>query len=155
MRLLAISLTMLLFPGLSWSGDHHADVEAIRLLGDRWLVAYQNGDKDALKACFTEDAWVMPRGRPKLEGWQAIVATVDARPPGFNFEVEVVEEEIEVRGKWAWSVGSFTVIADNPDDDKPPQRSRGRALLIYQKGSDGQWRIHRDMDTPIPDGADR
>lgn len=127
------------------------DIAAIRALGERWLEAYTAGDKDALADCFTADAWVMPRGRPKLVHREAIVATLDGRPPGMAIEVEVQEEEIQILGDWAWTVGTFTVSIDAPGDGQPPARSAGRAMLIYKKENDGRWRIHRDMDTPVPD----
>lgn len=144
---------VLLITALHWAtgfGTEGDDIAAIRALGERWLEAYTAGDKDALADCFTADAWVMPRGRPKLVHREAIVATLDGRPPGMTLEVEVQEEEIQILGDWAWTVATFTVSVDAPGDGQPPSRSAGRAMLIYKKEGDGKWRIHRDMDTPLP-----
>ena len=125
----------LLITGAAGCATEVDDVAAIRALGDRWLSAYITADREALAACFTEDAWVMARGRPKLTGRKAIVATLDNRPPGLTIDVEVIEEEINVIGDLAWTVGTFTVTTDDPTDADPPRQSLGRAMLIYRKGA--------------------
>ena len=130
-----------------------ADVEAIRALGDQWLKAYETRDADAVAALFTKDAWVMPRGRPPLKGRDAIRASVAASSDRRKITLWIEEEELVVTGDWAWTIGAFTITLGSPEDDQPPVSSSGRAMLIYKREADGDWRIHRDMDTPAPDVA--
>ena len=93
----------------------------------------------------------MARGRPKLAGRDAIRAALGRLSGGRPVTIEIVEEELVVAGDWAWSVAEFAVTYGSAADDEPPGTDHGRALLIYQKGSDGRWRIHRDIDTHAPD----
>ena len=129
--------------------DIEADRAAINAIGDLWMEAYQAGDHDRIVDLYTEDAWIMARGRPKLEGREAIGRSFGGLAAGRQVDIDILVEEIQVIGDYAWLVSEFTVNYEA--EDGTVEQSLGRSLLIYQRGADGKWRIHRDMDTPAPD----
>jgi uncharacterized protein (TIGR02246 family) len=131
--------------------DIEADKAAINAIGDLWMAAYQAGDYDAIIDLYTEDAWIMARGRPKLEGRAAIGKSFGGLAAGREVNIDIVVEELEVKGDWGWLVSEFTVTYGSADSDTPQVQELARSLLIYKRGADGKWRIHRDMDSPSPD----
>ena len=137
--------------GLQRSVDIEADKAAINAIGDLWMAAYEAGDYDAIIDLYTEDAWIMARGRPKLEGRAAIGRSFGGLAAGRKVNIDIVVEELEVIHDWAWLVSEFTVTYGADNGEKPPVQETARSLLIYRKGADGKWRIHRDMDSPAPD----
>jgi uncharacterized protein (TIGR02246 family) len=137
--------------GLQRAADPEADKAAINAIGDLWMAAYEAGDYDAIIDLYTEDAWIMARGRPKLEGREAIGRSFGGLAAGRKVNIDIVVEELEVIGDWGWLVSEFTVSYGTGSADKPPATDTARSLLIYRRGVDGKWRIHRDMDSPAPD----
>lgn len=131
--------------------DMEADKAAINAIGDLWMQAYQAGDYDAIVDLYTPDAWIMARGRPKLEGRGAIRNSFGGLAAGREVSIDIVVEELEVIGDWGWLVSEFTVTYGSADSDTPQVSQLARSLLIYKRGEDGKWRIHRDMDSPAPD----
>ncbi len=131
--------------------DTAADEAAINAIGDLWIQAYQAGDYDAIIDLYTEDAWIMARGRPKLEGRAAIGRSFGGLAAGRDVDIDIVVEELELMGDWAWLVSEFTVTYGPAQDPSAQVQETARSLLIYKRGADGKWRIHRDMDSPAPD----
>jgi len=70
---------------------------------------------------------------------------------GRKVDIEVTERELIVAAGFAWYVGEFRVTYTSNDSRTPPKTEYGRSLIIYKKGDDGRWRIHRDIDSPAPE----
>jgi uncharacterized protein (TIGR02246 family) len=130
--------------------DASADAAAIRAIGRQWMALYQAGDFTAIPELYTEDAVIMARGRPRLEGRAALRQSIGKLAAGRKVAIDITERELEVRGDVAWFVSDFKVTYTPPDAASPPKVEYGRSMLIYLRGADGRWRIHRDMDSPAP-----
>lgn len=60
---------MVLGLAMACAGMAHAQVDPdVQKLAERWTQAYNNHDKEALAAVYTEDARVMLHGEPTLSG---------------------------------------------------------------------------------------
>ncbi len=130
-----------------------ADVAAVRAVGEQWRTLYDSNDFAAIPELYTEDMLVMPRGRPAISGREAMRKAVGGLAAGRKVDIDVDLREVVVEGDLAWSVADFTVTYTPPDARTPPKTELGRGLVIYKRGEDGAWRIHRDMDSPRPAGA--
>lgn len=134
-----------------------ADRAAITALNERWVEAYRGGDYAAIPPLYTEDALIMPRGRPAIEGRAALARRLGGLAAGREVEIDFDIVELEVIGDHAWLVSRFAVTYTSPDDPAASTTEHGRSLIVYRRDSDGAWRIHRDMDAPAPEpsaGAD-
>jgi uncharacterized protein (TIGR02246 family) len=128
----------------------NADADAIRAIGRQWMAFYQTGNFAAIPELYTEDAVIMARGRPRLEGRASLRQSIGKLAAGRKVAIDITERELEVRGDVAWFVSDFEVTYTPPDGASPPKVEHGRSMLIYLRGADGRWRIHRDMDSPAP-----
>ena len=85
-----------------------------------------------------------------MEGRAALRQSNGKLAAGRKVAIDITERELEVRGDVAWFVSDFKVTYTPPDPALPPKVEYGRSMLIYLRGLDGKWRIHRDMDSPAP-----
>lgn len=117
--------------------------EAVKEGLDAWEAAFNAGDGKALADLYTEDAVLLPPGAERIEGrakiaefWQG---AMDAGLQDPSLEaVEVVEF-----GEHAYEVGALSISA--PGADGEPAPVSGKYMVIWQRGDDGTWRLHRDI----------
>lgn len=110
---------------------------------DAFEAAFDAGDGKALAELYTEDAVLLPPGAERIEGrakiaefWQG---AMDAGLEDPSLEaVEVVE-----LGDYAYEVGALSITAQ--DADGQPAPVSGKYIVIWQRGDDGTWRLHRDI----------
>ncbi len=152
-----ICLSALVLSSSGWSyerrGGTEADYAAIDAIEVQWQEAYGARDFEALADLYTEDGWVMARRRPAMRGREEIRDFFASVAEDTKLAVTFDVEELEVTGRYAWNVARFALTYQSMSGGEPIH-DYGRALILYKKGGDGQWRIHRDMDTPTPDAAD-
>lgn len=153
---LALALLLLLAAGPACADPGAGadnDRAAIGALNQRWVSAYRNGDYGAIPPLYTEDALIMPRGRPAIEGRAALAQRLGGLAAGRRVDIDFEIVELEVVGDHAWLVSRFAVTYTPPDDPEGAMTEHGRSLIVYRRDPDGAWRIHRDMDAPAPDPA--
>lgn len=117
--------------------------QAIEKQLDAFEAAFDAGDGKALAELYTEDAVLLPPGAERVEGrakiaefWQG---AMDAGLKDPSLEaVEVVEFDDH-----AYEVGALSITA--PGDDGEPASVSGKYMVIWQRGDDGAWRLHRDI----------
>ncbi|MEQ8736829.1 MAG: SgcJ/EcaC family oxidoreductase [Rhodospirillaceae bacterium] len=132
------------------TAEDYAAIEAIEV---RWQAAYGARDFDALAELYTEDGWVMARRQPAMRGRAQIRDFFQSVAEDTKLAVTFDVEELEVIGDYAWNTARFALTYQSMSG-AAPVHDFGRALILYKKGLDGLWRIHRDMDTPTPDAED-
>jgi len=144
------TLAVLCTPAAAGSSDEAADRRAIETLNERWVQAYRQGDYGAIPPLYTENALIMPRGRPAIEGRAALAGVLGGLAAGREVRIHFDILELEILGDHAWLVSRFTVRYGPPDTPGQKEVQHGRSMIIYRRGEDGRWRIHRDMDSPAP-----
>ncbi len=138
------------YPRRGGTSEDYAAIEAIER---DWQAAYGARDFEALADLYTEDGWVMARRRPAMRGREEIAGFFAAVAEDTKLAVVFDVEELEVIGDYAWNTARFA-LTYQPMSGGEAIHDFGRALILYKKGDDGRWRIHRDMDTPTPDAED-
>ncbi|MEE8252008.1 MAG: DUF4440 domain-containing protein [Gemmatimonadales bacterium] len=106
-------------------------------------------DWDAHAAMYTDSAVVLPPGHAPVVGPDAIVTYLSDAPPIVGGEIELLE--VEVSGDLAYVRGQYAMTVMLPDGDSAT--GSGNMLEIWFKGSDGRWRLARDIwnsDRPSP-----
>ena len=123
------------------------DREAVELLDRRHVDAALAKDVDAFLATVTDDCVLMPphdrgaRGREAVREWAT----------GFfgNFTIQKLEfpsTTLHVDRDWAFKHYTYdwTVV---PDASGAQIRDRGNGMYVYQRLSDGSWRVAYDLWT--------
>ena len=127
-----------------------ADFAAIRAISDKWKELYAAGRYSEIPDLYTKDTIVLPRGRPRIEGREQMRKAIGGLAAGRRVSIDLIEREIFVTGNHGWVISDFKVTYTTPGSATPPVSELGRGLVIFRRDSDGQWRIHRDMDSPAP-----
>jgi uncharacterized protein (TIGR02246 family) len=103
------------------------------------------GDADRWISLWTEDGVQMPPRGPMRIGKQTMYEGVSADFNAHTYsDFEMVGDlEIQEMGDWAYSIaqGSYT---KTPKDGSRPDIVEVKALSIYQRQPDGEWKMHRD-----------
>jgi ketosteroid isomerase-like protein len=127
-----------------------ANIAAIRAISGKWKALYAAARYSEIPELYTVDTLVMPRGRPVISGREQMRKAIGGLAAGRRVEIDLTEREIVISGKYAWVVSDFKVTYSTPNSSAPPTSELGRGLVVFRHDADGQWRIHRDMDSPAP-----
>jgi len=110
-----------------------------------WLDAMTANDAAALGRVVTEDVVLMPPNEQPLAGRAAIVAWfAGVVSQARTTSVDVPQREVIVSGDYGIERGSY-VWTVSPTAGGPPSVLRGSFLAIYQRQSDGEWRVIRNI----------
>ena len=116
--------------------------KAIEEADARFCEATRKGDTAAMAATYTDDAQLL--AIPGAVGPAQIRALFDGMLKATHLKDLALETlEVEVRGETAWETGTakFTFVIDGKD-----VRQQRRYLVIWKRGADGAWKMHRDLD---------
>lgn len=127
-----------------------SDIAAIRAAGKAWAQAYADGRFAEIPEMYTVDTVVMPRGRTRIEGREAMRRAVGGMAAGRHVDIAVTEREVRAIGDFGWYLGDFRVTYTPKEAGAAPISENGRSLIIYRRDTDGRWRVHRDIDSPAP-----
>ena len=117
--------------------------EDIETAGTKFTEAYNSGNAAALAQMYTEDAAVLPPDGKRVDGrkgveefWQG---AIDAGMKNLTLKALEVEERADL----AYEVGAFTL--DVPSEGGALSTVAGKYIVVWKKGDDGTWRLHRDI----------
>ncbi|HEY7505735.1 MAG TPA: DUF4440 domain-containing protein [Gemmatimonadales bacterium] len=132
------------------------DSERRRLLARdvQWAALSSQGqDVEAILAFWTDDARVYPPGMPPVSGKPALRNYVQGAlaVPGFHITWTSSEAHLSPDGHLAYLLSTNAVTVPGPDGK--PVTTRGRAVTIWRRESDGEWRCAIDMWNDAPVGS--
>jgi len=122
--------------------------EKIRLLqrDAEWAAAASEGrDIEFILSFWTDDAIVIPPGLPNVIGKAALRQYVEAsmQIPGFGITWTSDEVTFSPDGQLAYIFSRNAVTMNAPDG--APATTEGRAVTIWRRESDGEWRCAVDI----------
>src|SRR5581483_2647530 len=122
--------------------------EAERLLNRdaEWAALAAEGiDSDRIVSYWSDDAVVFAPGLPPIIGKVALRDYVENsfRIPGFKISWKSSEVHFSPDLKLAYMFGENTVSMNGPNGT--PITTKGRAITIWRREPDGQWRCAVDM----------
>jgi len=114
----------------------------------RHLQAIQRKDLDALAATVARDQLVLISAQGKLSG--SAVAFLDAHRSWFDMSGWGLQADVERLIEGA-DLGVAVLHLRYREDlpDRPPLRQESWLTLIFQRGTDGDWRLVFDQNTPM------
>lgn len=124
------------------------DSERRRLLARdaRWAeLSSQGQDIEAILAFWTDDAQVYPPSMPSVSGKPALRSYVEGALaiPGFHITWTSSEAYLSPDGRLAYLLSANALTMPGPDGK--PVTTRGRAVTIWRREPDGEWRCAIDM----------
>ena len=124
------------------------DAEKARLLrrDAEWvLVASEGRDIERILSFWTDDAVVLPPDLPAIIGKAALRQYVESslQVPGFRITWSTDEAVLSPDGQFAYLLGNNAVTMDDPTGQ--PVTTKGRAVTIWLRGTDGEWRCAVDI----------
>jgi len=128
--------------------DAAQDVKAIHAVLDKYELALNGSNTDAVLSLYADDGVFMPAFSPSAVGAPAVRAAYDQVFRTIKLDVRFdVVEIVRVAPNWAFartnSAGTVTVNANGVRSAEGNQE-----LFVFQKGADGQWKIARYAFSP-------
>ena len=133
-----------------------AEVRAeLAAVADAFSRAYMAGDVDTIVSLYTEDAVLIPHGGTEVRGLDAIEAFWAPREGVTIAHHKITSAQVEVFGDVATDYGTYVARGSAGGQTWGP--SHGNYLIVWKRGTDGQWRMQLDMwnGRPAPDDARR
>jgi ketosteroid isomerase-like protein len=129
--------------------------ERTHLLGRdaEWAATASDGhDIERILSYWTEDAVVLPPGLPPIVGKPALRQYVLAslQIPGFRISWTSTDVTFSPDRNLAYLFSHNAVTMNGPDGT--PATTKGRAVTIWRRESDGEWRCAVDIWNAEPAG---
>lgn len=108
------------------------------------------GSASRYGALWTDDGVQMAPDAMPVVGRQEIERGIGLVFESIEFVAfEILVDEIQVAGDWGYCRGTFTntVVQRGAEE---LHHSAGKFLTILARGSDGSWKVHRDMFNSNP-----
>jgi ketosteroid isomerase-like protein len=125
------------------SGEDDA-TDAVREAYDIYEATMVAGDAAGWISNWTEEPVALWADEPMVAGKAEMEAAQEAWLGWFDystFDIEVLE--VVTTGDWAYASGTYT--ANRVDTESGEEISDdGKFMSIFQKQSDGSWKLHRD-----------
>ncbi len=129
-----------------------ADVAALGAVRDAFIKAFNAADAVAIGALYTTDAIAMPGHNATLTGQPAIVAYNKGLFDQMTAKIEVMSDETRTMGNFGFDRGRYKMTM-TPKAGGPAISDEGRYVVMLAKGTDGSWKVTRDIDNssiPMP-----
>ena len=118
-----------------------------------WAAAASEGrDVERIVSYWTEDAVVLPPGFPPIIGKAALRGYVQTsmQIPGFQISWKSTDVIFSPDRNLAYMFSQNAVTMNGPDGT--PATTNGRAVTIWRRESDGEWRCAVDIWNAEPAG---
>jgi uncharacterized protein (TIGR02246 family) len=137
---------MLLLDGDSLRKKAEAkDVAAsVNEIWNRYSTTYNSGDIDGWIFLWADDGIQMPPGSPPVLGKEEIRKRNKAVLDRFTFDLSITNDETSVADGWAFARGTYKATL-TPRNGGERTHVDGKYLTIFQRQSDGSWKIYRDI----------
>ena len=125
------------------------DTAAVRIAIDagneRFLTGFRTADVPLIMENYHADAILLPPGTEMVRGTQAIsdffagmLGTMTISEPSLT------TTDLVIVGQTAYETGTYSMTMQI-GTAAPPMADRGKYLVVWSRGADGNWRITREI----------
>ena len=107
------------------------------------LDSLSGGDAAGVAAHYTDDAALLPPEAARIDGREGIQGYWQALIDAGVRDVALTTQEVDDFGDVANEVG--TISATAPSEDGGRVQLAGKYVVVWKRGGDGTWRLHRDI----------
>ena len=113
--------------------------------GEWAALASEGRDVEAILSYWTDDVVVLPPGLPAVIGKTALREYIQGslQIPGFNITWSSTDVAFSPDGNLAYMLSENSVTMNGADGK--PATTTGRAVTIWRRESDGEWRCAVDI----------
>jgi uncharacterized protein (TIGR02246 family) len=147
MRCLLLSVIWVI--GLTTAAAAEDVRQAIEQVNARFVEAFKAGDAATIASLYTETAKMLPPDASEVIGRKAIQELWQGAISDGVKDLTLKAIDVEACGDLAYEVGSFSI--EVPAENNAKRTAGGNYLVIWQRGADGQWRLHIDTWNDAPD----
>jgi uncharacterized protein (TIGR02246 family) len=108
---------------------------------DRYVAAFNGGDADAAAEAWADDSKQFAPGAPPAVGRDAIRESIRAVQQ-MSPQLELKSVDVLVEGNVAIETGTWSVKLQTPNGRV---EDGGPAVRVWRRGTDGVWRLYRDI----------
>jgi uncharacterized protein (TIGR02246 family) len=133
------------------------DTAAIDRVRADYLAGWKSGLADRVATIYTNDAVAMYPNQPTISGNAAIrdyFQHLFAQFAPGNFEI--MSDEVIIASNWAIDRGRYKLTL-TPRAGGPAINDEGKYLVVYQRQTDGSYKVARDIDNssmPLAPGSE-
>ncbi|MER8521658.1 MULTISPECIES: DUF4440 domain-containing protein [unclassified Mesorhizobium] len=137
----AFAAVLLLSSALS-AAPHSAreDIEAALV---KFMDAFNSGNAAAVGQMYTDDAALLPPDGKRIDDRKGVEEFWQGAIKAGMKNLTLKALEVEGSGNLAYEVGAFTLSV--PSKGGAPSTVAGKYIVVWKKGDDGTWRLHRDI----------
>jgi uncharacterized protein (TIGR02246 family) len=132
--------------------DAPADIAAVNALRTAFQTAFNAGDALGVAKSYTATAIAMGNHQPSSVGRDAIAAATKAEFAAMKPNIQLTADETKTVGNMGFDRGRFKITL-TPKGGGTATVDEGRYLVLLEKGSDGAWKVSRDIENstlPLP-----
>lgn len=120
-----------------------SDIQEVQQLFRQFIAAFNQGDLEALRSSYTEDALVIPPGHPMVQGPEAIISQLwGPMFEAFDVDADLPIEEIQLGDGFGFVRGTYRMRLE-PSGGGDSVAEEGRYIDVVQTDPNGAWRIAR------------
>ena len=123
----------------AWTSDLSA---AIKAKNDKYIELFNEGKAEQLSQMFTEDALYLNDGFSIIKGRKEIAKQLKMEMSAGPATITLKTVELKSDNRTATEVGVWEVTIKG---EKSNEKILGNYLVVWQKQSNGQWLIYRDV----------
>jgi uncharacterized protein (TIGR02246 family) len=144
--ILVITLAMLCFTLSCQKQNTEADITAIKGMLDQYAVGCNTGDFDLWISLWADDGVQMPPDTPARMGKEQIREAMKPAFDQMNLDIAIHDiKEAKVYGDLELTVCTYTLkMAPKAGGETIDAMPDGKALTLYERQSDGSWKIIYD-----------
>ena len=144
--ILVITLAMLCFTLSCQKQNTEADITAIKGMLDQYAVGCNTGDFDLWISLWADDGVQMPPDTPARMGKEQIREAMKPAFDQMNLDIAIHDiKEAKVYGDLGLTVCTYTLkMTPKAGGETINAMPDGKALTLYERQSDGSWRIVYD-----------
>jgi ketosteroid isomerase-like protein len=102
------------------------------------------GDPDSWISNWTEDCHQLPPGGPMMIGKQMLYESISAWLKAHSVsEFNIIDLAVHEFGDYAYGHGNYSYRLA-PKDGRQPYFYQGKFLSVFQRQSNGEWKLHCD-----------
>jgi uncharacterized protein (TIGR02246 family) len=144
----SIALAMIGMFGLTLPAAADDVRQAIEQVNSQFVEAFKAGDAATIASLYTDTAKMLPPDATEIAGHDAIQNLWQSWIDDGLKDLTLEAMEVEASGDLAYEIGQFSLQA--PAENNAMVTATGNYLVVWQRGEDGNWRLHVDTwnDTP-------
>ena len=108
-----------------------------------FIAKFAAKDAAGVAQHYTEDAVAFPPGESRIAGRDGVQKMWQGWIDAGLTDLTLAAAEIEESGDLAYEEGTYSIKI--PGSDGKVSEELGKYIVVWKKGGDGEWRMHRDI----------